>query len=145
MSKAETLPLQYPLLWPVVFQTVNSRQKLPLPQVATIGFAFTPNDKLAIALDVAILLDGKPTIRSHSIMQIIQMLCRIQNRHENIKNTMAFRLGLQYKINEKFSARIGVAYGLSPVQNGYVTPETPDADRINFTAGVGYMIMKILV
>ena len=33
---------------------------------------------------------------------------------------------------------MGIGYALSPVQNGYLTPETPDANRVNYTAGFGY-------
>ena len=29
---------------------------------------------------------------------------------------------------------------MTPVQDGYVTPETPDANRINYTAGLGYQL-----
>jgi long-chain fatty acid transport protein len=54
------------------------------------------------------------------------------------KNTFAFRGGAQYKIDSHFAARLGLAYGITPVQNGYVTPETPDANRVNYTAGIGY-------
>ena len=39
-------------------------------------------------------------------------------------------------------ARLGFAYAISPVPDGYVTPETPDANRINYTAGIGYNIKK---
>jgi long-chain fatty acid transport protein len=60
----------------------------------------------------------------------------------NYKNTFAFRFGSQYKLNEKLILRLGLAYGISPIQNGYVSPETPDANRINFTAGVGYQLTK---
>jgi long-chain fatty acid transport protein len=58
------------------------------------------------------------------------------------KNTFAFRAGAQYKIDSHFAARLGLAYGITPVQNGYVTPETPDANRVNYTAGIGYEFGK---
>jgi long-chain fatty acid transport protein len=58
------------------------------------------------------------------------------------KNTVAFCLGGQYKITESFCVRLGISYGLSPIQNGYVTPETPDANRVNYTLGLGYAITK---
>ena len=58
------------------------------------------------------------------------------------KNTFAFRGGAQYKFTQQVIARLGLAYGITPVQNGYVTPETPDANRINYTAGIGYQFGK---
>ncbi|KAK6019997.1 hypothetical protein OSTOST_14355, partial [Ostertagia ostertagi] len=45
-------------------------------------------------------------------------------------------LGGQYKITETFALRLGIAYGITPVQDGYMTPETPDANRINYTIGL---------
>ena len=60
----------------------------------------------------------------------------------NTKNTIAIRTGAQYKLTTKIAARLGFAYGITPVQNGYVTPETPDANRINYTAGLGYELGK---
>jgi long-chain fatty acid transport protein len=56
------------------------------------------------------------------------------------KNSVAIRAGAQYKLTDAFAVRIGAAYGMSPVQSGYLTPETPDANRINYTIGLGYTI-----
>ena len=51
-----------------------------------------------------------------------------------------FRLGGQYKVTDKLALRLGGAYDMSPVKKGYVTPETPDNDRLIGTAGIGYNI-----
>ncbi|MFM7664120.1 MAG: long-chain fatty acid transporter, partial [Bacteroidota bacterium] len=58
-----------------------------------------------------------------------------------------FRAGLQYvaiskESGERLTARIGGGFGLSPVQNGYVTPETPDANRWYGTAGLSYVFSE---
>ena len=58
------------------------------------------------------------------------------------ENTFAFRLGAQYIVVSDLALRLGIAYGISPVQDGYVTPETPDANRVIYTAGLGYTIKK---
>ena len=58
------------------------------------------------------------------------------------ENIFAFRGGANYEFTENFAARLGMAYGISPVQDGYVTPETPDANRINYTAGLSYKVGK---
>jgi long-chain fatty acid transport protein len=36
--------------------------------------------------------------------------------------------------------RLGGGFGFTPVQDGYVTPETPDANRIYGTFGLSYRI-----
>lgn len=112
---------------------------LPLPQVATLGLAYKLNDKLAFALDVNYVGWKAYDTLAFDYAQNTASLVDTKSAR-NYKNTFAFRLGANYALSEKFDARLGLAYGLTPVQNGYVTPETPDANRINYTAGLGYKI-----
>lgn len=112
---------------------------LPLPQVATLGLAYKLNDKLAFALDVNYVGWKAYDTLAFDYAQNTASLIDTKSAR-NYKNTVAFRLGANYALTEKFDARLGLAYGLTPVQNGYVTPETPDANRINYTAGLGYKI-----
>jgi len=56
----------------------------------------------------------------------------------NYKSIFAFRGGMSYQVSESFCLRAGGGYGISPVQNGYVTPETPDGNRFYGTFGLGY-------
>lgn len=110
---------------------------LPLPQVVTAGFAYKMNDQLTFALDVNYV--GWKAYDTLSFDYAQNTLSLVDTKSaRNYKNTFAFRLGANYLISDKLEARLGLAYGLTPVQNGYVTPETPDADRINYTAGLGY-------
>lgn len=51
------------------------------------------------------------------------------------KDVFIARIGAEYKINEKVQVRAGAYYDVSPVQDGYLTPETPDADRLGLTCG----------
>ncbi len=112
---------------------------LPLPQVATLGLAYKLNEKLAFALDVNYVGWKAYDTLAFDYAQNTASLIDTKSAR-NYKNTLAFRLGANYALTEKFYARLGLAYGLTPVQNGYVTPETPDANRINYTAGLGYKI-----
>lgn len=112
---------------------------LPLPQVATLGLAYKLNDKLAFALDVNYVGWKAYDTLAFDYAQNTASLIDTKSAR-NYKNTLAFRLGANYTVTEKFDTRLGIAYGLTPVQNGYVTPETPDANRINYTAGLGYKI-----
>jgi long-chain fatty acid transport protein len=112
---------------------------LPLPQVATLGLANKLNEKLAFALDVNYVGWKAYDTLAFDYAQNTASLIDTKSAR-NYKNTVAFRLGANYALTDKFDARLGLAYGLTPVQNGYVTPETPDANRINYTAGLGYKI-----
>jgi long-chain fatty acid transport protein len=115
--------------------------KLPLPQVLTLGFGYKATDKLSLALDLNYV--GWKAYDTLAFDYATNTTSLVDTKSaRNYKNTIAIRLGGQYKVTKNFTARLGIAYGMSPVQNGYVTPETPDANRINYTAGVGYAIGK---
>ena len=43
---------------------------------------------------------------------------------------------LSLQEEKKMMLRAGLGYGFSPVQAGYVTPETPDGNRVYFTSGM---------
>lgn len=112
---------------------------LPLPQVATLGLAYKLNEKWAFALDVNYVGWKAYDTLSFDYAQNTTSLVDTKSAR-NYKNTFAFRFGTNYAISINWDARIGLAYGITPVQNGYVTPETPDANRVNYTAGLGYKI-----
>ena len=110
---------------------------LPLPQVATLGLAYKLNEKWAFALDVNYVGWKAYDTLSFDYAQNTTSLVDTKSAR-NYKNTFAFRFGTNYSISTNWDARIGLAYGITPVQSGYVTPETPDANRVNYTAGLGY-------
>jgi long-chain fatty acid transport protein len=58
------------------------------------------------------------------------------------KNAFIFRIGTQYKCNDKWTFRAGAYYDMTPVKSGYLTPETPDSDKIGITTGVSFNVTK---
>lgn len=121
------------------FPDTKFSASLPLPQILSIGFAYKVNDKLDLALDVNYAGWKAYDTLSFDYEQNTSSLQDTKSPRE-YKNSFAFRLGGQYKITDNFMARVGLSYGLTPVQNGYVSPETPDANRISYTAGLGYKV-----
>jgi len=105
---------------------------LPLPATSTIGFGFYPSAKTTIALDVNWVWwhaykdlnfyynQGDPTLSAR-----------------NYHDAATFRVGIQNKTTSFLTLRAGAGYALSPVGDGYVTPEVPDANRILLSAGIG--------
>jgi long-chain fatty acid transport protein len=119
------------------FPNGSFKSKLPLASVTTLGFGYKASEKLNFALDVNYV--GWKAYDTLSFDYENNTASLIDTKSARMyKNTFAFRGGVQYKIDSHFAARIGLAYGITPVQNGFVTPETPDANRVNYTAGVGY-------
>lgn len=121
------------------FPSGSFSSALPLPQVATLGLSYKATTKLSFALDVNFV--GWKAYDTLSFDYATNTTSLIDTKSaRNYKNTFAFRVGGNYEIAKNLEARLGLAYGITPVQNGYVTPETPDANRINYTAGLGYKI-----
>lgn len=60
------------------------------------------------------------------------------------KSTGAHRFGLDVTYKEKYSVRVGVYSDKTPIPNGYVSPELPDADQVVFTVGLGAQITEKL-
>lgn len=56
----------------------------------------------------------------------------------NYKNSVLMKLGAEYTATDKLDLRMGIYYDPSPADKGYITPETPNSNRINFTGGFGY-------
>ena len=123
------------------FPNGKFKSTLPLPQVLTLGLAYTPIEKLTIAADVNYVGWKAYDTLAFDYENNTTSLVDTKSARE-YKNTFAFRLGGQYKIIDALAVRLGIAYGISPVQSGYVTPETPDANRIIYTAGIGYTIKQ---
>lgn len=110
---------------------------LPLPQVISIGVGVTPIEKLLITADVNFI--GWSAYKELAFDYEKNTTALQDTKSErNYKDTYAFRLGGQYSVKENFRVRAGIAYQLTPVRDGYVTPEVPDANKISYTAGIGY-------
>ncbi|MDB5019434.1 MAG: long-chain fatty acid transporter [Pedobacter sp.] len=109
---------------------------LPLPATTSIGFGYQATDNTVFALDVnwvswhaykalAFDYDNNATIED-------------TNSPRNYKDAGTVRFGVQNQYSPKLALRAGIGYALTPVKEGYVTPEVPDANRLLLSAGVGY-------
>ncbi len=111
---------------------------LNLPSVITAGFAFTYNlneshaltlvydfnytawssyDTLAFDFENADTPDSKTT--------------------KNWQNTTTHRFGIEYSLNDMLFVRAGGYYDMTPIPDGFVSPELPDADQFVPTFGIG--------
>jgi len=114
---------------------------LPLPQVTTLGFSYKFDDKWAFVLDINHVGWKAYDTLAFDYEQNTESLSDTKSARD-YKNILAFRAGASYKLMENLELRFGGGYGLTPVQNGYVTPETPDANRAYGTLGLGYELGK---
>jgi len=114
---------------------------LPLPQVFTLGLSFKINEKWSVAMDLNYVGWKAYDTLAFDYETNTSSLADTKSAR-NYENIAAFRTGVNYKVNDKFDLRLGIARGNSPVKYGYVTPETPDGNRINYTAGFGYKMSE---
>lgn len=125
------------------FPNTTFATELRLPQMATIGFGYTPTDKLKFALDINYV--GWKSYDS-LIIDFNENTDALKDIHSArmYKDSYIFRIGAQYLLSDKWTVRAGTYYDMSPVQDGYLTPETPDTDKLGITFGASYHITKKL-
>ncbi|MCB2378690.1 outer membrane protein transport protein [Hymenobacter sp. BT635] len=124
---------------------------LPLPATTSLGVGFMPSEKLTVALDVNYVqwsayksLDFKFRGNNGAGGLVapsgqVGGVTSSSSRRE-YEDAFTFRLGGQYQLTDAFTVRAGGSYDLSPVKDGFVTPETPDANRLGLTAGISYKV-----
>jgi long-chain fatty acid transport protein len=110
---------------------------VPLPANLNLGVSYQISDKLLVGVDVnfvkwnvydSLIFDFKTNTSS---------LSDSRNPKE-YKNSFIFRAGGQYEISKKLIARAGGYFDNTPTRSQYFSPETPDANRIGFSAGLSW-------
>ncbi|WP_400192556.1 OmpP1/FadL family transporter [Hymenobacter sp. B81] len=110
---------------------------LPLPATTTLGLGFTPLEKLTLGLDVNYVQWSAYEKLEFTFDQPVNG-SNTSSSVRDYQDAFTFRLGGQYQLTDALTVRAGGSYDMSPVKDGYVTPETPDADRISGTVGLSY-------
>lgn len=121
------------------FPETNFQSGLALPGVFNVGIAFKASEKLMIAAEVNYVGWSSYDTLSFDFEDNTEQL-QDANSPRNYKNVAILRLGGEYTLNEKLTLRAGFYYDFTPVQDGYLTPETPDMDKIGITIGASYTI-----
>ncbi len=125
------------------FQATTFSATLPLIAVTTLGVAVRPNDRLTIAADVQYNhWSAYEELRLDFNAPVAGADASVSPRNYN--DAITYRLGLEYMPTNALSLRIGGYFDESPVDVGYLTPETPDIDRIGLSAGAGFSIAERL-
>lgn len=119
------------------FPSGEFSSSLPLPSVISLGTVLKATDKLSIAFDVN--YTNWSVYDTLGFDYVVNTESLEDTRSPRMyKAAFAFRLGGQYAITDKLKSRIGIAFAQTPSLDDYVTPESPDSDRINYTIGLGY-------
>ncbi|NCX94863.1 MAG: hypothetical protein EBX41_00385 [Chitinophagia bacterium] len=109
---------------------------MPMPQVFSLGVGFKPlnNEKLTMQFDLNYTgWNSYDSLR----LNFAQHTTSIEDLHSprKYRNTLSTHLGANYKVGKVLSLMAGAAYEPTPVTDGYVAPDMPDADRVMFSCG----------
>jgi long-chain fatty acid transport protein len=138
------------------FTATNFAATLPLPAVASLGVGIMPTDKLTIGFDAALTFwskyrtldfafSGDNGNGAATALPGENTAGRVggnttSTSKRNYQDALAFRVGGQYMVSDKLAVRAGASYDFSAVRDGFVSPETPDADRAIGTLGLSYQV-----
>lgn len=131
------------------FTATNFSATLPLPATASVGFAVMPNDKLTLSAEANLVFwsvyrtldftfSGNNGYGGANGKDGLVGGATTSSAKRYYQDALTFRLGGQYKVTSGLTVRAGGFYDMTAVKDGYVSPETPDADRIGLSAGATY-------
>lgn len=113
--------------------------KITMPPQLLAGISFAPNEKLTLEFDI----DWRGWSQFDTIR--IRFKDKRVNRvdlNANWKDTITYRVGMDYKLNDNVSLRAGYAYDPSCIKNNRLDPLVPDSDKHAITVGFGYRWKK---
>lgn len=111
--------------------------ELPLPSTTTLGIGIPVSKSTTLAFDASWVQWHVYKELAFDYATNTSALADTKSAR-NYRDGSSFKLGVNHQASEKLALRAGVGYAFSPVQDGYVTPEAPDADRYILSAGIGY-------
>ena len=126
------------------FPNTNFSTGLSLPSVSTLGIGYQMTEKIQLAFDFNYIGWSAYDSLIIDFTDNTEKLADVRSPRQ-YKNTFIARSGINVQLSKKLEVRSGIYYDLSPVQDGYLSPETPDSDKLGLSAGLSYTFTKWLV
>lgn len=112
---------------------------LPMPQIFGLGVSYKPTEEWVV--------NGEAYLSDWSKYDIIDI--KFEEEQVNGEDATqlirhydkgySFRVGGEYlPKGKKYELRAGLIYGVSPIHDEYVSPDVPDANRLNPVVGASY-------
>lgn len=114
----------------------NFSAAMPCPYVLNVGASFKPDERLTLAADVQ--LTGWKTYRTLNIEFPDNIQDFSQHITKDYRNAMAYKIGAQYALTDRFDLRAGLMIDTTPVNKNYYNPETPGMTKIEPTVGFSF-------
>ena len=108
--------------------------ELPLPANLDVGFSYQASEKLLLSAEVNYVFWGTYDSLKFEFEQKPELLNSSNPREYS--NTMIFRVGGEYVINDMVTVRGGAYYDPTPTNKDYFTPETPSLNTYGLSFGL---------
>jgi long-chain fatty acid transport protein len=120
-------------LAPTEFPGSGFEATLPLPSNLNAGISFSPIDNLLLAFDFQWIGWGTYddlALTFDNDLEVVSI--------KKYSDTFAYRLGAQYTVLNELDVRCGIYFDESPVEDKYLTPESPSTSKIAGSIGLSY-------
>ena len=117
----------------------DQRVSSSLTQPDSLAFGIASHPIPALVLDIDLVWFGWKKVNAVALnFPDDQTGTLSSSLKKDWKNTISVSIGGEAKVAESWRVRAGVMYDPSPSPAETLTPETPDADRLNLALGIGY-------
>lgn len=121
------------------FPNTTFDAELPLPASFNLGLSFPVSEKVDIAADATFIGYDIYKELAFDYAENTDVLTDTR-QPKNYENAFSGKVGLNYKTTDHLTLRAGAGYVFSPVKAAYVSPETPDNNRVMGSLGFTYDI-----
>jgi long-chain fatty acid transport protein len=141
IATATGIPERDAALFPA---TSSFTSELNLPSTLAVGITDRITNNLLLTFDFT--LSGWSTLDSltrdiAASGNLPASRVSIARRYED---ALAFRIGSEYKVNDKLTVLAGVKYDETPIRDEYINPEFVDANRLGGSTGLSYQLSNLL-
>ncbi|PWJ42882.1 OmpP1/FadL family transporter [Sediminitomix flava] len=120
------------------FQNTKFDTEVPLPSTYTLGVGYFPTDRWSIGFDATLVGWSAYEELRFEFNQPVQGSF-FTTSVRDYSDGWIFNIGAEYDLLvDQLIVRAGAYYDVSPVDDGYMTPETPDANALGISAGLSY-------
>jgi len=130
-------PVIDPLVAASLPKNQPARTSTAFPAILSLGLSYQATNKLNFAFD-AVGVDWSSF--GCLIIECPETPALNQVRKENWKDAWSYRLGAEYQLNDKFALRAGYIRDMTPQPSSVMSPLLPDANRNDFSLGLGYKL-----
>lgn len=123
------------------FPNTSFDATLPLPEVLSVGAAWKPLERFTVQVDFNLVGWNAYDSLAFNYGDAVNGSMRnsVARRYQN---RLAARIGGHYQATDALGIMLGAAYDPTPVRDGYVSPDLPDANRIVLTGGLSCKLTK---